>query len=591
MHTYQAVSRDHPARSWDMLWHASMARTFQPLSPGSVTLAYTDWLTHLQMYPARQNELAVKHLKQWIGFGSWFADQLLTVHRQPFIDPQPHDTRFRDNGWRQWPFNVINQTFLLQQNWWQDVTSNVRGIHPHHEKLVNFLTRQVLDMCAPSNFLLTNPRALRATAEQAGDNLGRGVAAFADDVQRFIMNAPPRGAEQFPIGKRLATTPGKVVYRNELIELIQYSSATPKVKPEPLLLVPAWIMKYYILDLSPENSLVRYLVHKGYTVFIISWKNQGAQDRNIGFDDYRKLGVMSALDAISVIVPDQKIHSVGYCIGRTLLSVAAAHMARVDDQRLATMTLFTALTDFSDPGELGLFTDPSQLTYLEDLMWHRGYLSGARMSRAFYFLRSLDLIWSRYVNEYLLGEPAEMFDLMAWNADTTNLPYRMHSEYLRSFYLNNDLVEGRYMVDNEPVMLLDIRLPIFAVGTTRDHVAPWKSVYRINRLTRTNVEFLLTTGGHNAGVVNPPGPTQHEYQIHSRRPDDKCLPAATFHKKSQKHPGSWWPEWERWMLRHSGEPIAPPAMGAENAGYPVLMEAPGSYVHATARNMQMMRVS
>lgn len=586
MHTHTFAAKDHPAHSWDRLWHATMARSFQSISPGSITLAYADWLTHLQMYPARQNQLAVKHTKQWIGFGTWLMDEILSGQSKPFVESESHDRRFRDEEWQQWPFNVIYQTFLLQQNWWQDITTDVRGIQPHNERLVNFLTRQVLDMCAPSNFLLTNPRALKTTVQEAGDNLGRGMAAFADDVQRFLMNAPPRGAENFRVGEQLAITPGKVVYRNQLIELIQYSPNTDKVKPEPLLLVPAWIMKYYILDLQPENSLVKYLVDNGYTVFMISWKNPGPEDRNLGFDDYRQLGVMSALDAVSAIVPDRKIHSVGYCIGGTLLAVAAAHMARVDDQRLATLTLFTALTDFSDPGELGLFIDDSQVTYLEDLMWHRGYLSGARMSRAFYFLRSLDLIWSRYVNEYLLGEPSQMFDLMAWNADTTNLPYCMHSQYLRWFYLNNDLVEGRYMVHNEPVMLLDIRQPIFAVGTTRDHIAPWRSVYRINRLTRTDVEFVLTTGGHNAGVVNPPGHSHHEYQIHRQHPDDKYLPAGSFHKRTPKQLGSWWPAWEKWLSRHSGDLVKPPAMGAEAKGYGIIMDAPGSYVHGSSRSMQ-----
>lgn len=585
MHIHTNASKSQPAHSWDRLWHATMARSLSPLSPGSVALAYADWFTQLQMYPARQGELAAKHAKDWFEFSAWAFEEALNGSNKPFISPEPQDRRFKDDEWQQWPFNLYYQLFMLQQNWWRDFTTNVRGIQPHHERLISFLTRQVLDMCAPSNFLWSNPRALKTTVQESGDNLGRGMAALMDDVQRLLLNEPPKGAENFRVGIHIGITPGKVVFRNALMELIQYTPRTNKVRKEPVLLIPAWIMKYYILDLSPENSLVKYLVDKGYTVFMISWKNPGPEDRNLGFDDYRQQGVMAALEAINAIVPQQQTHCVGYCIGGTLLAVAAAHMARIDDQRIASLTFLTTLTDFTDPGELGLFIDDSQITYLEDLMWHRGYLSGARMSRAFYFLRSLDLIWSRYVSEYLLGEPAQMFDLMAWNADTTNLPYCMHSQYLHWFYLNNDLVEGRYLVENEPVTLLDIRAPIFAVGTTRDHIAPWRSVYRINRLTRTDVVFVLSTGGHNAGVVNPPGRSQHEYQIHHQHLNDKYFPANRFHRHTPKQQGSWWPAWERWLSQQSGGMVRPPSLGAAHAGYPVLMDAPGSYVHATSRHM------
>ncbi len=575
-----------PAHPIDRLRHAMLAQTVQPLSPGSIALALTDWLVHLDMYAIKQGELLTQGADQGLRLAAWTASVLRGEHPALCIEPMPHDKRFRDKAWQQWPFNFLYQAFLLQQQWWHEATCDIRGMHPHHASLVNFLVRQMLDMFSPSNFLPTNPQVLDTTFREGGANLLRGANVLVDDMHRMLRGQAPRGTENFLIGKRLAVTPGKVIYRNRLIELIQYAPATAQVKPQPILIVPAWIMKYYILDLQPDDSLVKYMVDRGYTVFMISWKNPGPEERDIGFDDYRRLGVMAALDAVSAIVPGQRVHSIGYCIGGTLLSVAAADMARRNDARLQSMTLFAALTDFSDAGELGLFIDPSQVAYLEDLMWEQGYLGGARMRGVFFFLRPLNLIWSRSVEEYLLGDPREMFDLMAWNADTTNMPYRMHSEYLRRFYLNNDLVQGRFEIDDEPVMLLDIRVPIFTVGTISDHIAPWKSVYKINRLTRTETTFLLTTGGHNAGVVNPPAGSRYRYQIHTRRPNDKYLSAEAFHERAALHDGSWWPTWEAWLAERSGAPATPPRFGAPEMGYPVLMDAPGSYVLERAHGTQ-----
>lgn len=574
----------HPAHPADRLRNAMLARTILPLSPGTLLLAYTDWFTHLNMYPAKQGELLARGVNQYLRLGNWLACELQNKHPGPCIASMPRDKRFHDDEWQQWPFSFLYQEFLLRQEWWQDATQDVHGMHLHHEHMVNFITRQVLDMASPSNFLLTNPKALRATFEEHGDNLKRGFEFFRDDVNRFMEGVPPRGTEAFSVGQRLAITPGKVVYKNRLIELIQYTPATAQVKPQPLLIVPAWIMKYYILDLEPKDSLVKYLVDHGYTVFMISWKNPGPPERDLGFDDYRQLGVMAALDAVNAIVPNRKIHSVGYCLGGTLLTVTAAHMARVNDERLQSMTLFASLTDFSEPGELGLFIDPSEIVWLEDVMWERGYLGGSRMRNTFFYLRSLDMIWSRRVRDYLMGQPNPMSGLMAWNADTTNMPHRMHSEYLRRFYLNNDLVEGNLEIDDEPVMLLDIRVPIFTVGASTDHIAPWRSVYAINRVTRTEVSFVLTTGGHNAGVVNPPGQSRYRYQMNTHHPSEKYRSVDAFHERSDWHDGSWWPTWERWLEEHSGEGVAPPQMGAPDAGYHILSDAPGTYVLEGARD-------
>ena len=563
----------------DRSLHATMARFTLGISPAALGGAYLDWATHLAASPGKQAQLFGKAIRKAIRL-SHHAGQcaLQGGTTDPCIEPLPQDRRFSGEAWRRWPYDFIYQSFLLNQQWWHNATTSVHGVTKQHENVVEFVSRQILDMVSPSNFLMTNPEILQRTIEHGGINLVHGVQNFFEDWERAVAEKKPLGAERFEIGSNLAATPGKVVFRNRLIELIQYEPATDKVRPEPILIVPAWIMKYYILDLSPQNSLVRYLTTQGFTVFMISWKNPDPEDRDLGMDDYRGLGVMAALDAVGAIVPERSIHAVGYCLGGTLLSIAAAAMARDGDDRLKSMTLLAAQTDFTEAGELMLFINESQLAFLEDMMWEQGFLDAKQMAGAFQMLRSNDLIWSRIVHDYLMGERRPMTDLMAWNADATRMPYCMHSEYLRHLFLDNDLAEGRCMVDSRPIALTDIRVPIFSVGTAHDHVAPWRSVFKIHLLTDTEVTFLLTTGGHNAGIVSEPGRAGRSFQLMTRAHDEPYSDPDTWLIAARRKEGSWWREWVAWLEERSGEPVAPPAIGAAEKGHPPLADAPGLYV-------------
>jgi polyhydroxyalkanoate synthase len=391
---------------------------------------------------------------------------------------------------------------------------------------------------------------------------------------------PPPGAEKFVVGRNVAATPGKVVLKNRLMELIQYSPQGESVHAEPILITPAWIMKYYILDLSPHNSLVNFLVGQGYTVFMISWKNPTAADRNLAMDDYVRLGLRAALDALSAIVPGRRVHTVGYCIGGTLLSIGAAALARAGDTRIASVTLFAAQTDFSEPGELSMFISPNQLAALGAQMQRDGVLKSESMGAAFALLRGSELIWAPAVNQYLRGQRAPLNDLMAWNADGTRMPCRMHSEYLSRLYQHNELAAGTFTLDGEAVDLRLLTVPMFVVGTETDHVAPWRSAFKTRALTRSDdFSFVLTSGGHNAGIISGPVNAKRRHRI--CRWDNATTAASPeqFMEQAEARAGSWWPTWEQWLAGHSASArVAPPPMGNAAAGFPVLCDAPGGYV-------------
>ena len=568
----------------DRATHAYMAKATMGLSPASLMGAYLDWLTHLTASPGKRLQLVEKSFRKVLRLQRYAMTCALRGAEHDgsaslCVEPLPQDSRFSAPAWQQFPFNVFYQSHLLAQQWWHVATTGVPGVSAQHERAVEFAARQILDIFAPSNFVLTNPEVLTATYQEMGQNFVRGFQNFLDDWDRAVSGKPPVGAENFRPGKGVAVTPGKVVYRNRLMELIQYTPTTDEVHKEPILIVPAWIMKYYILDLSPRNSLVKYLVDNGFTVFVISWKNPDPADRDLGLEDYRKLGVLSALDVISAILPDRQIHGVGYCLGGTMLAITAAALARNTGSPFASLSFLAAQIDFEEPGELQLFIDESQLRFLEDMMWEQGFLDAKQMSGAFQMLRSNDLIWSRNMREYMLGERAPMNDLMAWNADSTRLPYRMHSQYLRRLYLNNDLAEGRFDVDGEPVQVSDIRVPIFCVATQKDHVAPWRSVYKWNRLADTAVTFVLGAGGHNTGIVAAPDDQRSRYQIATRSDHDFQISAETWAAEVPERKGSWWAEWVHWLGEKSSGDCAPPSLGAAEQSLPPLADAPGSYVH------------
>lgn len=564
------------SESIDKALQVAVGRLTGGLSPAAYMLAFFDWYFHLAIHPAKQLELIDLYHENMTQL--W---RLVLQNKSSDSDEVQlkHDKRFADPAWQTYPYEMMSQGFLMMQDWWQQAATGVRGVSEHHTDVVNFSIRQICDMLSPSNSPLLNPEIQRIAEKTGGENFIKGFENFLDDLRRHQNNEPPAGAENFVIGQDVAVTEGQVIYRNDLIELIQYSPQTSEVYAEPVLITPAWIMKYYILDLTPKHSLVKYLVKKGHTVFMISWKNPKKKERNLGMNDYLSLGIISAIDVISAVIPKQKIHLVGYCLGGTLAAIATATLARDQDARLASMTLFAAQTDFTEPGELGLFIDESEISFLENLMDDKGYLDTHQMAGAFQLLRSNDLIWSRIVREYMMGERKPLTDLMAWNADATRLPFRMHSEYLRKLFLNNQLATGTYQVNDRPIALADIDIPVFVVATERDHVSPWHSVFKINLLTTCDVTFVLTSGGHNVGIVSMPvKKTKRHYRIDTLKENHRYVDPDRWYKQTKATGGSWWPAFEKWLAEHSSGKIPAPSMGNAVAGYEPLEPAPGSYV-------------
>ncbi len=583
-----------PFQALDDLVHARLSDASMGLSPISLALAQADWAMHLATSPGRQMALANKALE--LGMKA-----LRNTVTPVAADAKPdQDARFADPAWAKWPFNAMRENFKATDEWWRDV-ARVDGVSPHHSHMMQFFSRQSVDAMSPSNWPMSNPTVLKAGLESGGQTWVKGFQRYLADYRENQENRANKNSGDlkplpFEVGTQVAVTPGKVVFRNRLIEVIQYTPTTDKVHPEPLLIVPSCIMKYYILDLSPENSMVRYLVGQGFTVFIISWHNPDESDRDLGMQDYLQLGVMDAMAAVRSQTGAPRIHALGYCLGGTFLAIVAAAMShtqrrgagkaansphrrrddavRADMPELATVTLLAAQTDFTEPGELGVFIDDDQLKTLGEVMSKTGYLSGKAMAASFQFLNSRDLVWSRNTRRYLLGQDEVGNDMMSWNADVTRLPERMHSEYLSSLFLNNALASGHYRVAGEGVSLADIKAPMLVVGTVRDHVSPWPSVYKIHQLTDTQTTFVLAAGGHNAGIVSEPGRPRRSYQMATVDKGHSWTEPDAWLEQTPLFQGSWWEAMSAWLKERSGKPVAPPAIDDAH----VLCEAPGPYV-------------
>ncbi len=569
----------HPHRNLDRAARAVVARMTGGVSPHSVIEAWMDWALHLSRSPGRQLELVERATQNATKLWAQTFDGIRHAEDKDCFQPQPYDHRFTHPTWDNQPFMLWKQGFLAMHDWWDAATEEMPGQSKRDADRIRFQMRQTLDLMSPSNFPLTNPEIIAETRKTNGSNLLEGAAHFTDDVIQTLTQTHKPAPKGYEIGKDLACTPGQIVFRNDLFELIQYTPQTETVHPEPILFIPAWIMKYYILDLSPQNSMVKYLVQQGFTVFMISWCNPGADQAELSLEDYRLNGVMAAIDAINAIIPDQKIHANGYCLGGTLLAIAASVMARDGDDRLASLTLMAAQVDFAEAGELLLFVDESQVSFIEDLMWIQGYLDRPQMTRTFATIRAEDLIYSRAVHRYFLGREDLPSDLLVWNGDTTRMPARMHSEYLRGLFLENRLSAGRFAVKGRVIALKDITTPLFVVGTETDHIAPWRSVYKAQLFTDSDLTFVLTKGGHNGGILSEPGHQGRHYRIGHRKSGALYMGPDAWARHHAPNAGSWWPEMTSWLQARSGGRVGPPAMGAPERGLDPLGEAPGTYVH------------
>ncbi|MGB5651718.1 MAG: class I poly(R)-hydroxyalkanoic acid synthase [Sedimenticolaceae bacterium] len=547
------------------------------LDPFNLGELYSEWFAAAIQDPQK---LAQANLELWqsaIQLCQSSTMGLLGFEAEPVIEPNKGDRRFHHEDWAKVPiFMCIKQSYLLVSQWMRSVVADVEGLDDHTAEKVKFFTERYLDAMSPTNFAITNPAVLERIRETKGASLVHGLKNMLEDLERGQgqLKIQMTDTSAFELGKNVAVTPGKVVYQCRMFQLIQYAPTTEKVFKRPLLVVPPWINKFYIMDLQPKNSLLRWLVEQGHTVFVISWVNPDESFSEIGFEDYLSEGVLHATDIVEQITGENEINAIGYCIGGTLLSTSLAYMKSKGDSRIKSSTYFTTMIDFSEPGELGVFIDEEQISGLETQMEKDGYLEGSSMAAAFNMMRANDLIWSFYINNYLLGNDPRPFDLLYWNSDSTRLPAKMHSWYLRNMYLENRLYKGELTVDDTPIDLTTIDIPCCFVSAVEDHIAPWKSTYSGAQRFSGPVRFILGGSGHIAGIINPPEPGKYDYRVIDglvSNPDEWAAGA-------EKHAGSWWPEWQRWI-----EPMTGGLVEARQPGdgkFKALEEAPGSYVKA-----------
>lgn len=498
---------------------------------------------------------------------------------KPVIEPGAKDQRFKDPAWSQGDiFDYMKQAYLITSHWAEHLVDEAEGLDPETKQKAAFYMKQLVNAVAPSNWVFSNPELLRETFSSDGENLVRGMQFLAEDIQKgggdlHIRQVDPT---KFELGKNIAATPGKVVYQNDFIQLIQYEATTKKVLKRPLLIVPPWINKFYILDLTPEKSFIKWAVDQGHTVFVISWVNPDARLAQKTFEDYMRDGVIAAVDAVCEATGEKSINAVGYCVGGTLLAVALAYMAAKGDKRIATATFFTAQTDFRYAGDLRVFSDEEQIAKIEREMAKRGYLDSRKMANVFNLMRSNDLIWPYIVNVYQKGKEPLPFDILYWNSDATRMPAANHSFYLRRCYLENDLSEGRMEIGGVKLDLKKIKMPVYSIATREDHIAPPRSVFQSAKLFGGPVRFVLAASGHIAGVVSAPGKTRYPHWVDGPPEGELEL----WIEKAEERPGSWWPDWHAWMLSQDKKEV--PARKIGGGKLKPIEEAPGTYVRVSA---------
>jgi len=546
------------------------------LDPLNIGGAFMEMTAQMMADPAKLVQAQIGLWQDYMKLWQSTTQRMLGEEAEPVIEPEPGDRRFKHADWDEsYLFDYIKQSYLLTARWMQSTVRDVEGLDNKTAQKVDFYTRQFADALAPSNFIMTNPEVLRATVESGGENLVKGLENLLDDLERGKgrLAIKMTDSEAFDLGHNIAITPGKVVYQTDLMQLIQYEPSTEKVHKRPLLIMPPWINKYYILDLREENSFVKWAVAEGFTVFVVSWVNPDRELARKSFEDYMIEGPLAALEAIEKATGEKQANVIGYCLGGTLLSVTLAYMKAKGDARVASATFLTALTDFEEPGELGVFVDEEQLADLERQMAEKGYLKGAHMATTFNMLRANDLIWSFVVNNYLLGKDPFPFDLLYWNSDSTRLPAAMHSYYLRNMYQKNLLVKpGGLTFDGVAIDLTTIETPAFMLSAKEDHIAPWASTYAATQLFSGPVKFVLAASGHIAGVVNPPAAGKYSYWTNPKNPKDPKAWLAG----AKEHPGSWWPTWSKWAAKYGGGKVAARVPGDRKLK--VIEDAPGSYV-------------
>jgi len=542
--------------------------------------AFMELAAQMLSNPAKMAESQLNLWWDYMSLWQSSALKMMGAASTPIVEPAQGDKRFRHEDWHEhFLFDYIKQSYLIAARWLHHNVASVEGLPEHTKKKVDFFTRQYIDALAPSNFALTNPEVFRETIATGGGNLVKGLNNLLDDIERGNgkLRISMTDSKAFELGVNIATTPGKVVFRNELLELIQYEPATKKVWKRPLLVIPPWINKYYILDLREKNSFLRWAVSQGMTVFIVSWVNPDARLAGKDFEDYMLSGTMAALDAIEKATGEKDVNAIGYCLGGTLLAATLGYLAAKKDKRIASATFMTSLLDFTHAGELEVFIDETQVSSLEKKMNERGYLEGSEMANTFNMLRANDLIWSFVINNYLLGRDPFPFDLLHWNCDSTRMPAKMHSFYLRNLYMKNALRKpGGVTLGGVPIDLTKVTVPTYFVSAIEDHIAPWKTTYTGPQILKGKSRFVLSGSGHIAGMVNPPAANKYGYWTNPALPQT----ADAWFADAKQHDGSWWTDWRQWLTPHLGKEL--PARVPGKGKLKVLEAAPGSYVRQRA---------